>query len=361
MRVKLRWVLLPALGLAACALPDNPSPRSDVAAAIARAGLPPDGQPYSYHLLAVAHLPVVAVTADSAAAGLPKENATDGNLTTPWSNAPANSASAFVAVQLAATTSLGGVSLKTGALPAGVNYDLQVSTTGTTWTTVLAHQTNATWLEEHKAFPAGTTGKYVRVLWHNNPASPTPHFAVYELEVEAPGGASPAPGASQSPGASPSPGVSPSPADTPEPGETPSTSPSASPSGLEVKPLIASASSSAAATPPTLAIDADGATAWSNGPAGEKEAWLALKFPAATAFGHLTVKTGPQPAGVSYKVEVSATGTTWTAVSGNLTNTTWLAETKAVAGSGQFVRLHFFNAATSPSTHFAVYDVHLFK
>ncbi|MDB5099160.1 MAG: hypothetical protein JWM80_3581 [Cyanobacteria bacterium RYN_339] len=167
-----RWpVPLLALAASACAPAPGaaPSPTADA--------------PTAYHLLAVQPLPVVAIAVDSEAPGSPKAQLADGNVTTAWSNGGFKAATATATLQFAAVTGISQIGIKTGPSPAGTQYDVQVSATGAAWTSVLAGQVNTTWNVETKSLPVGTTGKFLRILWHNAAANPQPHFAIYELSA----------------------------------------------------------------------------------------------------------------------------------------------------------------------------------
>jgi hypothetical protein len=135
----------------------------------------------TYHLQAVQALPVVAIAVDSES--MPKAQLADGNPGTAWTNGGFKDATAFAQLQFAQVSSLGSIAIKTGPSPAGTKYDVQVSATGSTWTTVLANQANTTWNVETKVLPAGTSGKFLRIFWHNSPTAPQPHFAIYELSA----------------------------------------------------------------------------------------------------------------------------------------------------------------------------------
>lgn len=161
--------LLSPLVLAACAPAPFEPPVPD-----ATAGM-------TYHLQAVQALAVVATSVDSESA--PKALMTDGNPGTAWTNGGYRNATAFAQLQFAQVSSIGSVAIKTGPGPAGTKYDVQVSANGTAWTTALANQTNTTWNVETKVLPAGTGGKFLRILWHNSPTAPQPHFSVYELSA----------------------------------------------------------------------------------------------------------------------------------------------------------------------------------
>ncbi|HEY9722366.1 MAG TPA: discoidin domain-containing protein [Oscillatoriaceae cyanobacterium] len=150
-------------------------------------GTPPQASPPAatgrYQIQAVSPLAIAGVTVDSTAPGSNANALVDGNLASAWTNGGYRSTTAWASLTLGAATALTSIAIKTGTSPAGTGYDVQVSNDGHSWTTALANQTNKTWNLETKALPAGTSGKYVRVSWHNAASNPQPHFAIYELQA----------------------------------------------------------------------------------------------------------------------------------------------------------------------------------
>jgi len=196
-----------------------------------------DGQDYSlagaYALLAVPSLPIQAVTVDSAAAGFPGTNLADGNLGTHWDNGGYRSPTAWVAVDLGAPASLGGLVLKTPPSAAGTSYDVQTSPDGSSWTTVLAAQASTSWNPTTQLLPPGTSGRWVRIFWHNSAQAPVAHFSLYELAVQGSVG-------DAGPGPTPTPvcGSGPGGGGGPDPGPAPTATPPPQPSVLGPFSLI---------------------------------------------------------------------------------------------------------------------------
>lgn len=352
------WGMVAALGmLAACAVPAGtptqpataPGGVPELGAEPLKEGFPfdlqdyPDGNPF--RVLAVDELSIVSVPADSEASGLGAYRAIDGDLSTQWLNGPYRAPTAWVAVELAATAAIASVRLKTGTSPAGTRYDVQVSDDGASWTTALADQTNSGWTLETKALPAGTQGRFVRIFWRNAETNPQAHFAIYELAVD--GVAGPAPSPTATPTAGPSTPASPSPTPTPPPAGT----------LTRVMPTAVSASSSQANLPPARAIDGDVATQWSSGGYKAPEESLTLAFAASQTFGRIRIKTGALPEGITFKVDVSDDGVTWSPASGRLTNRTWGVEAQDVYGAGKFLKVRFFNSQTAPIARFSVFEL----
>lgn len=381
MRVRFPWLVATCLTLAACAAP-APAPVRPPAdtAPLTDGEVYPGGNPY--RLLATEELPVVATSVDSQISSQPKENLVDGNLSTQWSNGGYRNPTAWAALEFASVASLASVGIKTGPSPAGTRYDLQVSADGNSWQTVLAGQTNTTWGVETKALPAGTTGRFVRVFWHNSAASPQPHFSIFELYAN---------GVAGGPAPSPTPTMTPTPAPTAVPGATPTPMPSGTPTPVPTATPLPTPSNNATPPPPdptgqqiiiggtyaqfpqtavasstystldaSRAIDLDTSTQWAGGGYRNAEDTLTLQFDATWRFHHVDVKTGALPNGVGYTIEVSDDGITWRESPGTHTNTTWALETKYVAGTGRYLRLHFHNSPTNPIARFQVFDVRVY-
>lgn len=351
MRYKPLSGLVIALALASCATPMLSTAPSRPGDASAPSDLPHDGQLYangnSYRVMAVDELPIVGVSVDSQAGTMTAQALADGDLSTAWANGGYRNPTAWASVALAQTASLASVGIKMGPSPAGTSYDLQVSDDGAQWTTVASGLTNTTWGLETKPLPAGTSGKFVRVFWHNNASAPVPHFAIYELEVNG------APTAASSPPPSPAPSAVP----TAPPSPTPLPSASAPASAGSSTPIAVSADSSYASLDPSLAVDGNLSTQWSSGGYQAAEAWLQLDFGAVRPFSQLALKTGALPSGVSYQLELSADGQQWTPVGDRQTNTTWQLETKPFVGQGRYVRVHFYNNPSQPIARFSVFEL----
>jgi hypothetical protein len=96
-------------------------------------------------------------------------------------------------LDLGASNALANVQLKTSS-GTGSTYDLQVSADGVTFTNAMAGQALTNFANQTKTLPAGTTGRYVRVLWHNAPGNTIAHFSIYEMVVNGTaGGVAPPP------------------------------------------------------------------------------------------------------------------------------------------------------------------------
>lgn len=162
--MRIRWgALAVAMGLAACAPFPFASPVGDYA---------------------VQSLPALSLSAsaDSALGGCPAVYAVDGNQASLWASGVYQSPSAWLRLALAHTSSLSAIAIKTPP-EAGTSFDVQTTTDGSHWNTVLAHVTNTSWGLETKSLPSGTQASAVRLLWHNRSGSPWPRFQVYEVQV----------------------------------------------------------------------------------------------------------------------------------------------------------------------------------
>lgn len=160
------------------------------AAPPAQPTLPPETAPAAlpsevlYQVFAAGDLAIAEITVDSALAGQPKERLADGDAATAWTNGGFKNATATATLGLSAAGAIGAIRLKTGPLSALTTYDVQVSDDGRAWRTALANQTNTTWNMESKALPAGTTGRYVRVLFKNATMA---HLSIYECSLQSAG------------------------------------------------------------------------------------------------------------------------------------------------------------------------------
>jgi hypothetical protein len=349
-----------ALALAACGAPSTPSGPGEHNGTTTRfqditgepslpEDVPHDSQAYPEHnpfrLLALEELPIVAVTVDSHSDALPKERLIDGDLSTQWVNGGYRHATSWAAVQLAAPAALASVGIKTGPSAIGTRYDVQVSSDGTTWKTMLANQTNTTWGLELKALPANTSGQYVRIYWHNSAGQPQAHVAIYELQVNG------VPGSRPDAAPMPAPPSSETPAPRPAPGAT----------YQRVMPTSVTAASSYTGLSPQRVLDGDLATQWVNDGYKQPEAGLIFAFAASHRFGRVRVRTGALPEGITFKVDVSPDGVNWEPASGRLKNTTWNMEAKDVFGTGKFLRIRFFNSNTAPMARFSLYEFEAYE
>jgi hypothetical protein len=310
----------------------------------------PDGNPY--RVMAASELAVIGLTVDSQLSNLPKERMIDGNLATQWASGIYQAATAWAAAELAERAEIASVALKTGIMPAGSRFDVQVSDDGATWTTALANQTIDTWNMETRALPAGTHGRFVRIFWTNSTTNKQPRFSIYELQVTGQPAATPSPAPSTAPSTQPSTVPSPQPSTAPSPGPV-----------VRLMPTGATASSSYvteyAAMTPERAIDGNQQTQWASGEYQGQEATYTLSFDRAYAFDEVRIKTGYLPDGVAYWIETSDDNQTWRTASNRLTSTSWRLESNPLQGSGRYVRVRFTNGYP-PMNRFSIFEIELY-
>ncbi|HEY9720577.1 MAG TPA: discoidin domain-containing protein [Oscillatoriaceae cyanobacterium] len=174
-----------------------------------------------YHTLSTDPVAIAGVSADSQLANNPATALADGNLASAWSNGGYRNATAWALLTLSTRASLASLSIKMPPAAGGTSYDVQTSDDGANFTTVLSGQTNTSWTLETKPLPANTSGRYVRIFWHNSTSAPQPHVAIYEVQIN---------GGSGTTGGSPSPTTTPTTSPSTRPTTTPSVTPSALPS-----------------------------------------------------------------------------------------------------------------------------------
>ncbi len=161
----------------------------------------------------------------------------------------------------------------------------------------------------------------------------------------------------------PLPGAAPPQAQPPADGQPPAAQrPPAPGYGLQaIGPLAvtaATADSSVASNPPSLAIDTNLSSAWTNGGYRNPTAWLRLDLGTTRSVSGLRIKLPPSTGGSRFAIEASATGTSWTPVLTNQTTTTWNVETKTFPApvSTRYLRVNWTNSTTSPLAHLSIYQ-----
>lgn len=171
------WVATSLMvALAACGVPTQsptPPPRE------------PDGHPY--RLLAVERVPITGVTASSSAAGSPPVRAIDGDAATAWTDRRPRARGASITFTFARAHTFSRVRLRTGALPEGITFKIDVSRDGRTWEPASGRLTNRTdGMTDQDVYG---TGRYLNVRFFNSNTAPIDHFKVYEFEAYAETGA----------------------------------------------------------------------------------------------------------------------------------------------------------------------------
>lgn len=179
--MKLRsWVAASLMvALAACGMP-VPAPNGPVPLPA-----PPGVEPAAgdYHLLAVGRVPIVGVTASTSAADAPPARAIDGDAATAWSDRGPWARTASITFTFARAHAFSRVRLRTGALPAGITFKIDVSTDGRTWEPASGRLTNPTdGMTDQDVYG---TGRYLNVRFFNSQTEPIDRFSIYEFEAYA--------------------------------------------------------------------------------------------------------------------------------------------------------------------------------
>ncbi|MFN3432255.1 MAG: discoidin domain-containing protein, partial [Candidatus Sericytochromatia bacterium] len=127
-----------------------------------------------------------AVTASSSQPNLPPARAIDGNVATQWSSGGYKAPEEDLTLAFAAQQTFGRIRIKTGALPEGITFKVDVSDDGVNWSPASGRLTNRTWgMESQDVYGAG---KFLKVRFFNSLSAPIARFSVFELEAYATGG-----------------------------------------------------------------------------------------------------------------------------------------------------------------------------
>jgi hypothetical protein len=253
---------------------------------------------------------VTASTQDSNVAS----NTVDNNLSTRWSG---NGNGAWVRFDLGSTHLVGaiGVAIYQGNGRRN-QFDLQLSSDGTNWTTVFAGQSSGTTTAEqtYDVVP-DQPARYVRYLGHGatlNAGGSSTWNSVTEVSILA--GTSSGPTATPTPTATATP-ITPGPTPTPTPTNGPTVTPTPCCSGtpVEVTPGAASVTASANdGNVPGNAVDGSLSTRWSANGDGQ---WIAFDLGSTRAIKHVTVGFySGNTRQTRFDIQVSSDGMTWSNV-----------------------------------------------
>lgn len=149
------------------------------------AGLAPDfaGQlgapPARYHVQDEVAVPIV-YNHTSVGTWPSKHFMIDGDPTTRWRDGYQYT-SAWAAWGFWDITPLTTMSILTNAMEPGTYYHIQISNDGVSWKTVWANQNVTSGTTITRTFPAGTSAKFVRLLWYNSPTAPVTYFYINEV------------------------------------------------------------------------------------------------------------------------------------------------------------------------------------
>lgn len=121
------------------------------------------------------------VTATSSYTNLPAQRVLDGDLTTQWANGGYRQPEAGVTFAFATSRRFGRVRVRTGALPEGITFKVDVSKDGVNWEPASGRLKNTTWKMESK--DVFGTGKFLRLRFFNSNTAPMARFSLYEFEA----------------------------------------------------------------------------------------------------------------------------------------------------------------------------------
>jgi hypothetical protein len=206
--------------------------------------------------------------------GTTPSQAVDGNTDSAWASGPQDNS--WLQVDCGSVNGLGGMQLK---MNPGMSYDVQVSSDGQTWKTVLSNQpTRDDWQMDTKTFPDGTSGRYIKLVINNGGQN----AMVFELQPQVSAVVA-----------------------------LPSAAPSVAPP-VSNAPLVATASSSASGRSPDRGVDGDTDTEWASG--WVSNCWFQVDSGASTSLTGMKLKLNP---GLTYSTQVSTDGKVWKTVLGN--------------------------------------------
>lgn len=112
----------------------------------------------------------------------PPDAAIDLDPNTNWVSGRHKASEAWLAVALAKREPVSRLKLKTGPVPAGTWFDVEVSQDGKTYKAVATRQTPKSWGMEVITLSQPVVASHVRLKWHNPEQKPV-SFSVFELEL----------------------------------------------------------------------------------------------------------------------------------------------------------------------------------
>jgi hypothetical protein len=130
--------------------------------------------------------------------------------------------------------------------------------------------------------------------------------------------------------------------------------------GLRLLPTGATANTAENNHAAGLTIDANQGSYWASGPQAS-EATLTLAFSSSQSFRWALIKTGPMPAGVTFKFMVSDDGTSWNPASPRQMNSTWEMQLQDIYGEGKFLQVRFFNRDGGPPNRFKIHEIEVYS
>jgi beta-glucanase (GH16 family)/uncharacterized protein YndB with AHSA1/START domain len=239
-------------------------------------------------------------TASSTESGtFPASNATDGNVTTRWSSLFSDPQ--WLQVDLGQSTAISHVTLTWEAACASA-YQLQVSSDGSTWSTVYTNNASTGGIQDTSL---SSTGRYVRV--YATARASQWGDSLYEIAVYGTGGST-GTGTLLSQG----------------------------------HPATASSSENATAFPASAAVDGNTGTRWSS--AFSDPQWLQVDLGASHPVSRV-VLTWEAASATAFQLQVSTDGSAWSTIYSTTTGTGGT-QTLTVSGSGRYLRVYGTARAT---------------
>lgn len=238
----------------------------------------------------------------------PSANAVDGNGNTRWESA--SSDPQWMAVDLGAVQAIDRVRL-TWENAYGKDFTIQVSTNGTSWTTVATTTNNATTINEYTSL--GATGRYVRMY---GTARATPYgYSIFEIEVF---------NYSLSPGSNLALG---------KPG---------------------TASSTEGGYVAGQAFDGSNTTRW--GSNHNDNEWIYVDLGASANITQVTL-IWESAYGKDFHIDLSSNGTSWTTIT-TVTNNSLHFNDVAIVGAGRYIRM--YGVARGTGYGFSLYEMRVY-
>jgi hypothetical protein len=238
----------------------------------------------------------------------PAANAVDGSGNTRWESAFSDPQ--WMAVDLGSVQRIDRVRL-TWENAYGKDFTIQVSSNGSTWTTVATTTNNATTVNEYPSL--GATGRYVRMY---GTARATPYgYSLYEIEVF---------NYTNSPG-----------------------------SNVALR-KTATASSTEGGFVAGQAFDGSSSTRWGSGHADNQ--WLVVDLGAVANITQVTL-VWETAYGKDFHIDLSSNGTTWTTIT-TVSNNSLHTNDLNVAGTARYVRMYGVTRGTGYG--FSLYEMQVY-
>ncbi|HOK98264.1 MAG TPA: discoidin domain-containing protein [Bacteroidales bacterium] len=234
--------------------------------------------------------PTVVSSIESAA--YPGSAAVDGNPATRWSSAFSDPQ--WIYVDLGATYNISQVKI-TWETAYGRDYQIQVSSNATTWTTIKTVTGNTALVNDHTGLNA--TGRYVRI--YGTARGTQWGYSIFELEVYG--------------------------------------APASAPANVALNKPTTVSSTESAAYPGSAAVDGNPATRWSS--AFSDPQWIYVDLGATYNISQVKI-TWETAYGRDYQIQVSSNATTWTTIKTVTGNTALVNDHTGLNATGRYVRIY---------------------